>query len=353
MLKKILIIFAVLAVLIIAAVLVLWKVVGIDKISQVANIVQSNNSINLTPKNNRDFLLGVSLSPKSYEGADFTDFLTEAGQNFDVVTWAGDWNDLNKEQNAAVTLQQLSKQYSFIPVVQVGVSDGEGKLLRPLDESTQTNYTNSLEALAKNGAPLPFLGIGVEINSLAEQSPKDFAKFETLFHDAVKRVKAASPETKVFTVFQLEKMKGLNGGLFGGINNPDDAQWDLLSEFDDADAFGFTTYPGLIFTDPSKIPTDYYSEIRKHTTKPLYFTEIGWPGDLQERGFEVYKSDEKEQAEFITTFAQSVKSLKPELLVWPFLYDQNIQQPFTSAGLRTATGEKRESYDLWKNLLLR
>jgi len=30
-------------------------------------------------------------------------------------------------------------------------------------------------------------------------------------------VKSVSPQTKVFTIFQLEQMKGLNGGLFGGV----------------------------------------------------------------------------------------------------------------------------------------
>ncbi|MBU0461016.1 MAG: hypothetical protein KJ574_00360 [Nanoarchaeota archaeon] len=38
-------------------------------------------------------LKGVSLSPRSFEGEDFTDFFTEAKEAGDVVLWAGDWKE--------------------------------------------------------------------------------------------------------------------------------------------------------------------------------------------------------------------------------------------------------------------
>lgn len=69
-------------------------------------------------------------------------------------------------------------------------------------------------------------------------------------------IKSASPTTTVFTIFQLERMAGMQGGLYGGNNNAS-TEWSLLAKFK-MDAVGFTTYPDLVFKDPTDIPANFY-----------------------------------------------------------------------------------------------
>lgn len=150
-------------------------------------------------------------------------------------------------------------------------------------------------------------------------------------------MKTASPNTQVFTVFQLEKMKGLSGGLFGGKSDPGQNEWSLLDRFAKADFFAFTTYPGLVYKDPSEISTNYYDEIRLHTSKRIAFSEIGW------------QSSETEQADFIRLFFTLTKSLEPEFRIWSFLYDQPTIVPFDSMGLFRPDGTPKPGWDTWLN----
>ncbi len=65
------------------------------------------------PTNNEatsTFAKGVSLSPKSYSSADFTDFFVKAKQAGSIVSWAGDWNDLNTPNGAATVVASLLRR---------------------------------------------------------------------------------------------------------------------------------------------------------------------------------------------------------------------------------------------------
>jgi len=211
-------------------------------------------------------LKGISLSPRSFEPADFTDFFVKAGEAGQIVTWAGDWNELgNLVSGAPRVLMELAPGYGLLPVIQAQFfSQSTGRLLRPLTAKTRKDYNGCAAAFAREFKP-PYLGLGIEVNLLHEKAPADFDAFVALFGEVYDAVKAESPETKVFTVFQLERMKGLGGGLFGGENDPAAAQWALLDRFPKLDLVAFTTYPGLIYKSPADIPADYYSDIRGHT----------------------------------------------------------------------------------------
>ncbi len=219
---------------------------------------------NVAPNN---FAKGVSLSPKSFESSDFTDFFEKAQEAGKVVSWGGDWNELDNQNNGAAVLASLSKSYGYVPFIEVQFfNQSNGALLRPLDNATIQRYKDVTVAFVEQ-YKLKYLALGVEVNVLYEKSPADFEAFLQLYNQVYDAVKAKSPETKIFTVFQLEKMKGLNGGLFGGSNNPDNAEWQLLDRFTKLDLVAFTTYPCLIYKNPSDIPADYYSEIKQHTEK--------------------------------------------------------------------------------------
>ena len=241
-------------------------------------------------------LKGVSLSPKSFKAADFVDFFKKATDAGAIVSWAGDWRELENTGGGGPTVVAgLAATYGYTPVIMAQFfSQSSGQLLRPLDAATITRHTNGVRDFAQRHRP-PYVGLGIEVNILYEQSPADFDLFLRLMENAYDSIKSVSPNTTVFTVFQLEQMKGPHGGLFGGVNDPNTTQWHLLDRVPKADLIAFTTYPGLIYTDPKNLPTDYYADIRTHTAMPIAFTEVGWHSAASPRGWE---SSEAEQEEF-------------------------------------------------------
>ncbi|MFH1221985.1 MAG: hypothetical protein V1492_02780 [Candidatus Micrarchaeota archaeon] len=289
-------------------------------------------------------LKGVSLSPKSFQAADFTDFFSKAKQAGNAVSWAGDWNEPGKEQGGPAVVAGLATTYSYTPIIELQFfTQSDGKLLRPLDDANKAAYKSSAVAFAEKYKP-KYLGIGIEVNTLYEKSPEDFNNFVQFYSEVYDAVKAKSPNTKVFTVFQLEKMKGMNGGLFGGQNDASKAEWSLLDKFPKSDVVAFTTYPDLIYKNPSDIPADYYSEIKLHTSKPIIFTEVGWHSAASPAGWE---SSDAEQAEFVGKFFTLTKDLNKEMVIWSFLYDQNTIEPFNSMGLYSSDGTAKSAWSKW------
>jgi hypothetical protein len=292
-------------------------------------------------------LFGVSLSPRSFEEQDFLQFFDEATTAGQVITWAGDWNELVAGTGAPFVLAELAENFDYVPLVQATFfSQDTGQAVRSLaDESTRDDYLEGAAAFAARYQP-DYLGFGIEVNVLHAKAPADFADFVAFFPEVAAAVKDVSPDTQVFTVFQLEWMKGLRGGLFGGVNDPAAAQWALLDLFPDADLLAFTSYPGLIYADPADIPAEYYADISAHTDRPIAFTEIGWASDAALAGWE---SDEAEQAEFVGRFFEllTAADVSAEMIVWAFLYDQASQSPFDSMGLRRADGTARPAWNAW------
>ncbi|MBI4267393.1 MAG: hypothetical protein HY662_01245 [Chloroflexi bacterium] len=263
----------------------------------------------------------------------------------EVVMWAGDWIELSSSATGGPTVvAELASRYGYLPLIEGQFFiQSTGRLLRPLDDNTKQLYKNSAASFARK-YDLKYLGLGIEINILNERSPADFEAFTQFFSEVYDAVKELSPNTKVFTVFQLEKMKGLNGGLFGGSNNPNQAQWALLDRFPKSDIIAFTTYPGLVYKDPSEIPDDYYADINRHTTKPIAFTEAGWHSEASPSGWE---SSEAEQAEFVSRFFSLTRNLHEELVIWSFIYDQETIEPFRSMGLYNKDGMAKQAWEAW------
>lgn len=291
-------------------------------------------------------LKGVSLSPKSFQPADFTAFFEKVRQTGEILSWAGDWSELSNTQSGGPTVvASLASTYGYIPVIEAQFfNQSSGDLLRSLDDSTKQIYKNSAAAFADKYKP-KYLGVGIEVNTLYEKSPTNFDLFVQFYSEVYDAVKVKSPDTKVFTTFQLEKMKGLNGGLFGGANDPTKAQWSLLDRFLKSDIIAFTTYPGLIYKAPSEIPSDYYTDIKARTAKPIAFTEIGWHSEGSPTGWE---SSDVEQTEFVVTFFNLTRDLNEEFAIWSFMYDQDTFEPFRSMGLRRSSdGTAKPAWNEW------
>ncbi|MBI5000261.1 MAG: hypothetical protein HZB92_01860 [Euryarchaeota archaeon] len=290
--------------------------------------------------------LGITLTPRSFQSSDFAGFFEKAKEAGSVVSWAGDWAELAGGANSGPkVLAELSGVYKYEPlVIAQFFTQSTGLLVRPLNNTTKESYKAGAVAFAEKYRP-EYFAMGIEVNILYEKSVSDFNNFTSFYADVYDALKAVSPSTKVFTIFQLEKMKGLSGGLFGGANDPAASQWALLDRFPKSDLAAFTTYPCLIYKDPGLIPPDYYSEIRNHTSKPLAFTEIGWHSGADIPGWE---SNGSEQSSFVSRFFNATESLKPELSIWSFMYDQSVvERPFNSMGLIGGDGTDKPAWDEW------
>jgi hypothetical protein len=285
-------------------------------------------------------LVGVSLSPKSFAAGDYLAFFNKAAAVGNALSWAGPWQDLAKSNNAALTVINESKKRRMTPFIITGPANDEvlDGVFRQGFHETVLNFVRAND--------VPYLGLGNEINNSYREAPERYEAVISTLNQLAKDVKAASPDTKVFTIFQLERLKGLHGGLFGGKNNTADHDMTLLNNLENFDMVAFTTYPCLIYKTPAEIPEKYYTDIANHTDLPVVFSEVGWFRETPVAGWE---SNEQEQADFIARFQKLTASLKPAAVIWPFLYDQDIPSPFQEIALLGPNQESSPGYRAWQD----
>lgn len=289
-------------------------------------------------------LKGLSFSPKSYGAEGINDFFAKAKQINGAVTWAGDWQDLGKSSGGPNLVFTQAKKNNLTPIAIATTHRdiGQGKVtaIRPLTATQIQSYSQLAQDFASANKPA-YLGLGIEVNRIFENSPADYQLFVELFNKTVTAVHSVSPDTKVFTTFQLERLRGLRGGLYGGKNDASINDWGLLDDFSSADTLGFTSYPGLIYHSPSEIPDDYYQIVAQHTSKPVIFSELGWQAQTVAAGWE---SSPAMQEQFVKRFFSLTESLNPRVNIWSFLYDPNTAVPFNSMGLYTSDGAARSAW---------
>ncbi|MBS3094557.1 hypothetical protein J4474_02730 [Candidatus Pacearchaeota archaeon] len=268
------------------------------------------NQNNIPPHINAgdaDLSKGVSLSPISYSGNDFTNFFTKAKEAGSLISWAGNWEELKNKNSAPYVHMKLSSEYDYIPVI-----------ITSLPSSYSDDYVTTISNFAKENKP-NYFGLGNEINTNYQES------YSETFSKTYDEIKKVSPSTQVFTIFQLEKMKQKE-------------DWNLISNFEKADFIAFTTYPIIIYQTPSKIPDNYYSEITQKTSKQIAFTEVGW------------QRKDNQQVEFIKKFSIISSSVNSKFKIWTFLYDQNTISPFNTMGLLQKNQETSESFEEWEKI---
>lgn len=287
---------------------------------------------------------GLTFTPATYDSNGISNYFSTAKLGGTIVAWAGDWDELGDPKGAPTVLQSLASQSGLTLVVELQFfSSSNGLVLRPLNSTNEAHYKNLAVSFAQSYKP-GYMALGVEVNVLNEHSPADYKAFVSFFGEAREAIKAVSPATRVFTIFQLERMKGLDGGLFGGTNDTGKAEWGLLADFGKGDLFGFTTYPGLLYHDPSGIPDDYYLDIASHTQKQIAFTEIGWQSGSLSGG---WTSSESSQAQFVSRFFNLTVGLQRVFAIWSVLYDQNVPPPFNTMGLFSNAGAAKRAWSAW------
>lgn len=283
--------------------------------------------------------VGFSISPRAFDEEGLDDFYETAGELGSTVAWVGPWQDLADGGRWATT---LSEERGLVPVVVTGFPTKND--LRVLPENSAQLIDTVVGFVEEN--PVPYLGVGVETDTfLWEESPEEFHRFVALFAEVADAIHEAAPETKVFPGFQLERLRGLKGGLFG--DEPTDPEWELLDRFPTADAIGFSTYPGLVFTDPAEMPDNYYSTILQHVDKPVVFTEVGWQagGDLAD-----WTGTPERQSAYVGTWLPELADTG-DMVIWSFLWDQEAAPPaFDTMGLISGSDDERLALHMWRGM---
>lgn len=191
--------------------------------------------------------------------------------------------------------------------------------------------------------------LAMEINAYYEQHPEDFSNFVSLFRETRNRIKELYPDTKVLVSYQFEQFLGRFGGQGDQLRHQ--PHWELLGMFESfSDAVGISSYPmesyaPLKFGAPGDLPADYYAQIARHTSKPIVFTELGWPSA------EKYGGSPERQAAFITRLPTLLSNLNVDIVNWFFLSDADgFGDLFKSMGLVDGAGIEKPAFEAWKNL---
>lgn len=304
-----------------------------------------NQNLPELPITRRDFRIGIAgFIPRNYPDSnsndwqDYFDEVPNLGEVFGVyVAWndSPDESGIPKQIHTAV---EISEKGGITPVIAIGYNIEEVHESYFHDHGEA--YRNTVLATLSTYR-LEYLAIGVEVNSLhAKISPEVFNDFVAFYKETYDRVKEVNPNIKVFTIFQLELMKG-EAWLTGLELTP---QWELIDLFEDKlDLVGFTVYPFLEYNSVSEIPPDYYTEISNYTTKPIAFTEMGWPTNSA-----IVPGDEQEQVTFLLDLLESTNSLNVELFIYPFLHDTPYKvELFETIGLKKSNGAEKQAYQYW------
>lgn len=290
------------------------------------------------PINERSFLIGTAgFAPRHYPNAtedDWKEFFAEVPTLGEVFGAYCTWDDTDQLATAA--------GLGLNTVFAIGYN------IQDVNDSYFTyhkeGYRQTLLNILKEYSP-EYLAIGVEVNNLIYKVSQDaFNGFVQFYLETYDIIKDQYPDTKVFTIFQLEMMKG-KARLTGLNLQP---QWDVIEQFHEKlDLIGFTVYPFLEYASVYDIPRDYYQEIAHHTNKPIAFTEMGWPTNSS-----IVTGNEIDQVTFFFNILNATQDLHVELFIYPFLHD--IPSPvemFNSTGLKTNAGKEKLIYRYWQALV--
>ena len=192
---------------------------------------------------------------------------------------------------------------------------------------------------------LEYLAFGVEVNRLIpEVSEAAFLDFVNAYRDIYDLVKFKSPDTKVFTIFQLEYLKG--AALLSGLEF--ESQWEVLDLFyGKLDLVGLTIYPFLEYPSVVEIPPDYYDEIPEYIDLPIAITEMAWISE----DVSIVQGSEKDQVTFLLGVLESTRDWNLEMMLYSFLYEPQGVDLFESAALNTTEGKAKEIYNYWLALV--
>ena len=311
----------------------------------------------------RGFSMGVAgIIPRNFPNSSADDWLNlydtlaETGELLGVYTnWTDSPETAGEIPQVVSTAFGLALRYGFTPLVTLGFyRDAPGGGVEPTLSWTNSDDRDKFKQVAVTIAQQyqpRHLALGGEVNRYYEHDPAGFDDFVAAYAETYDAIKAVSPQTLVFPIFQLEMTKG--GGYLMGRSQERQPQWELLDRFGERlDLAAFTTYPFLDYAAPADLPEDYYAEIAAHTARLLAFTEIGWPSALLDTAPDSeYGGSEEEQVAFVHRFFQLTSDTNLALALWAFPHDLGLASPnsaMASIALRHNDGTPKPALAAWQ-----
>jgi hypothetical protein len=311
----------------------------------------------------RSFEMGVAgLIPRNFPNSSDADWLglyetlPETGTVLGVYTnWTDSPETAGEIPGVVNVAFGLAPRYGFTPLVGLGfdrdAADGIVESTIAWDDPGDVEkLKQTAVSIAQQHHP-EYLALGGEINRYYEHDPAGIDLFVAVYAEVYDAVKAVSPRTLVFPVFQLEMTKG--GGYLLGGSQSRASQRHLIDRFGERlDIVAFTTYPFLDYTSPADIPEDYYAEIAAHTSRPVAFTEIGWPSaPIVTFPDSEYGGSPDEQAAFVRRFFQLNADTDLVLALWAFPHDLGSgshNAAMDSISLRHNDGTPKPALAVWQ-----
>jgi len=295
------------------------------------------------PIQERDFLVGTAgVIPPNFPNSseqDYLIFLDEVPYTGELLGAYMDW-----------ATSDVIETIQFVDTYAIGVEPlvALGFDINKVDD---TYFSRNLPEIRNtirqvlDTFDLEYLAFGVEVNRLIpEVSEAAFLDFVNAYRDIYDLVKFESPDTKVFTIFQLEYLKG--SALLSGLEF--DPHWEVLDLFEGKqDLVGLTIYPFLEYPSVADIPLDYYDEIPERIDLPIAITEMAWISE----DVSIVQGSEEDQVTFLLGILENTQNWNLEIMLYSFLYEPKDVDLFESAALNTYSGQPKEIYNYWLNLV--
>lgn len=274
--------------------------------------------------------------------ADIEDFFNLAAQEGSHVTLITEWRDgmppdatiaylISKAHARGLKFHLYLSPISLdaerktpaIPAIIGGTSFKDGHV--------RATFKDRALALAALRPDYP--GLGTEVN-LLEANPDEYEAYISLTEETRRAIKEKYPDQTVTISFQWDTM--IITKQFGPLRRLEKS----------LDVYSFTTYPG-IFKDPTAIPDDYYSCVRKLLpTQRLGYSEVGWSS--------MGGSSEDVQAQYYARLPQLMKDARPEYITLGLMHDVNLfsgdLEVLNSVGMRNTDGSPKKSWGIVTNL---
>jgi hypothetical protein len=295
------------------------------------------------PISNRDFLVGTAgIVPPNFPDSsaeDYQAYINEVPFTGELLGVYVDW--------AAPDVMETIK---FADTIAVGVEPlvALGFNFDLVDETYFSRHLPEIRNTIRkvlDTYELDYFAFGVEVNRLIpEANQETFLDFVKAYREIYDLVKFHSPDTKVFTIFQLENLKGaayLTGLEF-------ESHWEILELFKGKmDLVGLTIYPFLEYTSVDQIPENYYDEIPEYIDLPIAITEMAWISE----DVSIVQGGQEDQVAFLLDILEKTRGWDLEIMLYSFLYEPVGADLFESAALKESTGEAKQIYDYWLSLV--